>query len=138
MDATVAFWLAAGAWLVALSLAPWLRQREIQRTIRAMIEKHGAIDAQTLAMIRGHEQENPARQSAVGKTLASPRQSLAGLILLASIVGGFVLLGYSLSVQPAGWVRAVWGAVALVGMVTLGLFAAWLLGRGEKKGDEKL
>ena len=34
----VAFWLAVGAFLTAGALSGWLREKEIQKTIRAMIE----------------------------------------------------------------------------------------------------
>lgn len=50
-----AFWLALGAVIVASILSRWLRERELQRTIRASIEKFGHIDPALVRLIEERE-----------------------------------------------------------------------------------
>lgn len=126
----VAFWLALGAFLTAGALSGWLREKEIQKTIRAMIEKDGKIDADALDRIRKHNLESQAMENAYWGGGITGMQALAGAVFVLMAMLGIVALFYFL--RDGGGTREpdfLMGAGVFVGCVAVGGIASWLIGR---------
>jgi hypothetical protein len=126
----VAFWLAIGAFLTAGALSGWLREKEIQKTIRAMIERDGKIDAETLAMIRKHDIEAQAMEHAYWGGGITGLQALAAGVFALSVLLAIVGLAYFLRDGDGTRTPNFFVAAGVfVGSVTVGSVAAWLIGR---------
>lgn len=80
-----AFWLALGAVIVASILSGWLRERELQRTIRASIEKFGHIDPALARLVE--EREKTER---LNNAMWSSGSDHRVLRKLAAVAVGFV------------------------------------------------
>ncbi len=136
-----AFWLAVGAWFVAMALSPWLRQREIQRTIRVMIERDGKIDADTLEMIKGKGADTLSQQDPQATEDFGRRMFGAGIFGAGLFLGFFTLMFLLASpsmtgIPPVG--RFFWGAGSFIVFVGVaGLIAYHVAKRPKppKAGD---
>lgn len=127
----VAFWIAMGAFLTAGALSGWLREKEIQKTIRAMIEKDGKIDAEALAHIRKHDLEAQEREYAYWGGGITGRQALAGAIFVLSVLLGIVALFFFLR-RGESDANFLMGAAVFTGSIAAGSVTAWLIGRKAK------
>ena len=125
----VAFWLAVGAFLTAGALSGWLREKEIQKTIRAMIEKDGKIDAETLEQIRKHDKETQAAEMAYWGGGITGMQALAGAIFALAVLLGIVSLFYFLKDSDGRPETFYLAAGVFAACVGVGGLAAWLIGR---------
>jgi len=133
----VAFWLAVGAFLTAGALSGWLREKEIQKTIRAMIERDGKIDAEALAQIRKHDLEAQAMEHAYWGGGITAMQALAGIVFSLGVLLGIVSLFYFLRNSGGSTERFFLAAAVFAGCIAIGAVCAWLIGRTSKPTDTK-
>ena len=133
----VAFWLALGAFLTAGALSGWLREKEIQKTIRAMIERDGKVDAEALAMIRKHDLEAQKLEYDYWGGGVTAKQFLAGAIFFLAVVLGIVSLFYFLRDAQGEPERFFMAAGVFAACVAVGTLCAWLIGRTAKPTDTK-
>ena len=129
---TAAMWLALGGWFVASTFTPYFRDREVQRTIRALIERDGTIDSETLELIRGAQSA-----SGNGGSGVTGRQLFAAAILIVGFLFGGAVMS-ALIVERPGWQpsQATYAAgIAIFAVSTvLGGFVAYRIGRTPRQG----
>jgi hypothetical protein len=113
------FWSFIAIVAVAGMVKEFANKREVQRTLRAAIEKGQALDPAVVATITRTSSMRP-------ETL-----SVAGIIVVAA-GGGLMLLGYFIGKLAEAAFYPIIGSGCLATTVGLGLFvAAWFLRRAE-------
>ena len=119
----VAYWLFIGVAAALAMLSPYLRQREVQKTLRKAIEAGQTLDPAMLERMQARPQRSP--EGIICR----------GLILIA-LGPGLWIMGYCIGLENGRPNYSLSGAGALVALIGVALtgFGIWLLRRGPRAG----
>ncbi len=118
----VAYWVFIGVVAVVAMLSPYLRQREVQKTLRKMIEAGQTLDPATLERL----QARPNR---------TPEGIICRGLIITTLGPGLWVLAFCIGLErgrPLFVLYGVGAAIAMIGLVLM-TFGIWL--RRERRND---
>lgn len=118
----VAYWVFIGVVAVVAMLSPYLRQLEVQKTIRKAIEAGESLDPAMLDRL-------------LARTNRTPEAIIGRGLVLTSLGPGLWIIAFCIGLErgrPLYILYGVGAAIALVGLVRTG-FGIWL--RRERRNE---
>jgi hypothetical protein len=111
-----AFWLFIAACGLASILSPWLRQREVHRTMRTMIESGKVVDSETITAMTGGLEGPPVDQK------QRLREQMLGGVMAMAAGFGIGVVGLCISMMAHRQIYVIYGGAVLVVLVGAALF----------------
>jgi hypothetical protein len=127
---SVAYWIFLGVVVVVAITSRYLRQREVQKTIRKAIEAGQPLDPDLLDRLQ-------AMSALPGMGARSPMRQLRSAVILVACGPALWLIAFFQSIDRGRLnftLIGIGAAIALIGLVLTGL-ALWAL-RREPRNDE--